>query len=88
MTPEEKAIDANEKRVSTFFYSVWHAIDDLEVFLGLRVRNTQALLSAVNILCDFGDAPMHADLGSLSAPLKFRVLVCFPILENQIRPPC
>jgi hypothetical protein len=49
MRPDEKLKhDPNGKRVSTFFYNAWSAIDDLEVFLGPRLRNVQALISAVS----------------------------------------
>jgi hypothetical protein len=49
MTPEERAKnDQQDPRVSTFFYNAWAAIDDLEVFLGPRLRNVQALVSAVS----------------------------------------
>jgi hypothetical protein len=49
MAPEEKMKhDPNGKRVSTFFYNAWSAIDDLEVFLRPRLRNVQALISAVS----------------------------------------
>ncbi|KAF8251343.1 hypothetical protein K440DRAFT_614442 [Wilcoxina mikolae CBS 423.85] len=49
MTAEEKKrknIDENDKRVSTFFFNAWSAIDDLEVFITPRLRNVQALMSA------------------------------------------
>jgi len=51
MTAEEKKrknIDDNDKRVSTFFFNAWSAIDDLEVFIAPRLRNVQALMSAVS----------------------------------------
>jgi hypothetical protein len=49
MPPDEKMKhDPNGKRVSTFFYNAWSAIDDLEVFLRPRLINVQALISAVS----------------------------------------
>ncbi|CCX32977.1 Similar to Uncharacterized transcriptional regulatory protein C11D3.07c; acc. no. Q10086 [Pyronema omphalodes CBS 100304] len=47
MTPEQKKeVGPNDKRVSTFFFNAWSAIDDLEVFITPRLRNVQALMSA------------------------------------------
>jgi hypothetical protein len=49
MTPEQKKeVGPNDKRVSTFFFNAWSAIDDLEVFITPRLRNVQALMSAVS----------------------------------------
>lgn len=49
MTPaEKKHMDPSDRRVSQFFFNAWSAIDDLEVFIAPRLRNIQALMTAVS----------------------------------------
>lgn len=45
---KKKHMDPNDRRVSQFFFNAWSAIDDLEVFIAPRLRNIQALMTAVS----------------------------------------
>lgn len=48
-TEEEiKARKEVSDRVRVYFYNTWKVIDDLDVFIGPRLRNVQALLSGVS----------------------------------------
>lgn len=44
---DKKARKAVGERVRTYYYNGWKAIDDIDVFLGPRLRNVQALLTGV-----------------------------------------